>query len=317
MPGGAPRGAPAVPEQHPTRGMWNRRGAYGIDRYGTYNREAMRKPVVSSPAPAAKSATRSSRGFADRDARHHHARHQPARRAAGALVAREFTGSITDASLLDRILAEFEVDCIFHLAALLSTRAEFTPVAAHHVNVEGTLNLLEFAQRAGRVARPAGHLRLPLVDRDLRPARPRDQGTRRRRSARTSIRIRRRCTAATSCTARSSGATTRGTTSSSRSTSRRTSTSARVRFPGLISATTLPSGGTSDLRVGDDSCRGAAASPTRASCGPTRRIPFMAMPDASEALLDAGGGAARAADAHDLQRRRVQPFGRRHPRGGR
>src|SRR5438067_13583424 len=64
-------------------------------------------------------------------------------------VAREFTGSITDRGLLDRVLAEFEVDRVFHLAALLSTRAEFTPVTAHHVNVEGTLNLLEFAQHQG------------------------------------------------------------------------------------------------------------------------------------------------------------------------
>src|SRR5439155_5080522 len=64
-------------------------------------------------------------------------------------VTREFTGSITDNSLLDRMIAEFEVDRIFHLAALLSTRSEFTPVTAHHVNVEGTLNLLEFAQRQG------------------------------------------------------------------------------------------------------------------------------------------------------------------------
>jgi threonine 3-dehydrogenase len=47
------------------------------------------------------------------------------------------------------LLAEFEVDLIFHLAALLSTRSEFTPVAAHQVNVEGTLNLLEFAQHEG------------------------------------------------------------------------------------------------------------------------------------------------------------------------
>ena len=42
-------------------------------------------------------------------------------------VRREFIGSITDTSLLDRVLAEFEVDCVFHLAALLSTRAEFAP----------------------------------------------------------------------------------------------------------------------------------------------------------------------------------------------
>ncbi len=65
------------------------------------------------------------------------------------LVHREFTGSITDANLLERVLAEFEVDLIFHLAALLSTRSEFTPITAHHVNVEGTLTLLEFAQREG------------------------------------------------------------------------------------------------------------------------------------------------------------------------
>src|SRR5881394_2702616 len=63
----------------------------------------------------------------------------------GRLVQREFIGSILDVNLLERNLAEFEVDLIFHLAALLSSRAEFTPMAAHHVNVEGTLNLLEFA----------------------------------------------------------------------------------------------------------------------------------------------------------------------------
>jgi nucleoside-diphosphate-sugar epimerase len=60
--------------------------------------------------------------------------------------AREFTGSITDTGVLDRMLAEFEIDLRVPLAALLSTRAEFTPVTAHHVNVEGTLNLLEFAE---------------------------------------------------------------------------------------------------------------------------------------------------------------------------
>src|SRR5213592_4059578 len=73
----------------------------------------------------------------------------PLDRALAPLVTREFTGSITDVDLLDRLLAEFEVDLVFHLAALLSTRAEFTPTTAHHVNVEGTLNLLEFAQRQG------------------------------------------------------------------------------------------------------------------------------------------------------------------------
>ena len=73
----------------------------------------------------------------------------PLDRALAPLVAREFTGSTLDRNLLERILAEFEVDLVFHLAALLSTRAEFTPVTAHQVNVEGTLNLLEFARKEG------------------------------------------------------------------------------------------------------------------------------------------------------------------------
>src|ERR1051325_4686095 len=60
-------------------------------------------------------------------------------------VHREVNGSILDTAALERILSEFEVDLIFHLAAVLSTRAEFSPVTAHKVNVEGTLNLLEFA----------------------------------------------------------------------------------------------------------------------------------------------------------------------------
>jgi nucleoside-diphosphate-sugar epimerase len=70
-------------------------------------------------------------------------------------VRREFTGSITDTGLLDRILAEFEVDCVYHLAALLSTRAEFTPEAAHRVNVDGTLGLLRLAaEQSGWLGRP-------------------------------------------------------------------------------------------------------------------------------------------------------------------
>ena len=63
------------------------------------------------------------------------------------LVQREFTGSILDHALLERIMSEFEIDAVYHLAALLSTRSEFTPVTAHQVNVEGTLGLLEFSQR--------------------------------------------------------------------------------------------------------------------------------------------------------------------------
>src|SRR4051794_82201 len=66
-----------------------------------------------------------------------------------ALVQQHFVGSILDHQLLDRILAEYEIDLIYHLAALLSTRSEFAPTSAHLVNVEGTIAMLEFAQKQG------------------------------------------------------------------------------------------------------------------------------------------------------------------------
>ena len=59
-------------------------------------------------------------------------------------------GDILDRHLLDRLHAEFEIAVIFHLAALLSTRAEFVPETAHAVNVQGTLNLLALAIEEGR-----------------------------------------------------------------------------------------------------------------------------------------------------------------------
>ncbi len=54
-------------------------------------------------------------------------------------------GDILDQSLISRLVSEYEIAAIYHLAALLSTRGEFTPVAAHRVNVEGTLELLQLA----------------------------------------------------------------------------------------------------------------------------------------------------------------------------
>ena len=73
----------------------------------------------------------------------------PLDRELAGLVRQQFVGSILDTPLLDRILAEYEIDRVHHLAALLSTRSEFAPVAAHRVNVEGTMAMLEFAQRQG------------------------------------------------------------------------------------------------------------------------------------------------------------------------
>ena len=47
--------------------------------------------------------------------------------------------------MIGKKLAHYEITAIYHMAALLSTRAEFSPVIAHEVNVDGTLNLLDLA----------------------------------------------------------------------------------------------------------------------------------------------------------------------------
>ena len=66
-----------------------------------------------------------------------------------------YAGNIMDRYLLDQIAAHHEIDAVFHLAALLSTRGERDPELAHQVNVEGTLNLLRVAQQqSARLGRP-------------------------------------------------------------------------------------------------------------------------------------------------------------------
>ena len=148
------------------------------------------------------------------------------------------------------------------------------------------------------VARPSGRLRLSLVDRRLRPARRRDARARRARSARTTATSRRRCTAATSCTA----------SCSARYYARHykqlaaaplpaASTSAQSAFPGPDLGADRALGRHVRLRARDDSRRGAAARRIDCFVRPDTRIPFMAMPDGVEALLAARRRPARAADA--------------------
>src|SRR2546427_1467110 len=198
-------------------------------------------------------------------------------------VAREFTGSITDLSLLERMIAEFEVDRVFHLAALLSTRSEFTPVTAHHVNVEGTLNLLEFAQRQGEShGRPVTFVYpssiaafgLPDLATKARAARVREDEYAHPRTMYGCNKL--YCEQLGDYYAKhykqlSADAIARVDFRA-------------VRFPGLISALTLPAGGTSDYAP--EMIHYAAKGETyHCFVRPDTTIPFMAMPDGVDALL--------------------------------
>lgn len=173
---------------------------------------------------------------------------------------------------------------MFHLAALLSTRSEVVPVTAHQVNVEGTLNLLEFAQKeAESHGKPVVFLYpssiaaygLPSLEVKRKAGAVReDQWAQpttmygcnkldREQLGRYYARHYRQLSAdshAGRVDFRS------------------------VRFPGLISAMTVPSGGTSDY--GPEMLHAAAqGDPYACFVRADTRIPFMAMPDAVDALL--------------------------------
>ena len=198
-------------------------------------------------------------------------------------VHREFTGSILDGNLLERILSEFEVDLVFHLAALLSTRSEFTPMAAHQVNVEGTLNLLEFAAREteshGRpvvFVYPSSIAAYGLPDLKTRAA----AGSVAEDAWNKPITM-------YGCNKLYCEHLGRYYSKHYKQLleSRAAAIDFRcVRFPGLISAATVPSGGTSDY-ASEMIHAAARGEPYACFVRPDTRIPFMAMPDAVEALM--------------------------------
>lgn len=199
------------------------------------------------------------------------------------LVQREFMGSILDKGILDRILAEFEIDLVFHLAALLSTRSEFTPVAAHQVNVEGTLNLLEFAQKEGEShGRPVTFVYPSSIAAYGLP----DAATRARAGA---VKEDDWNQPTTMYGCNKLYCEQLGNYYARHYKQLAVDAVPRVdfrcvRFPGLISAVTLPAGGTSDFAP-EMIHAAAQGDPYECFVRPDARIPFMAMPDGVEALL--------------------------------
>jgi nucleoside-diphosphate-sugar epimerase len=193
-------------------------------------------------------------------------------------------GSITDKSLLDRLVSEYEIDVIFHLAALLSTRAEYSPTAAHEVNVEGTLMLLELAaeqsQWRGRPVQfiyPSSIAAYGMPDLETKAEHAR-------------VREWEWNYPSTMYGANKLYGELLGTYFSRHYKQLAEKEPVKidfrsVRFPGLISAFTVPSGGTSDY--GPEMLHAAAqGQPYACFVRPDSTIPFMAMPDGVKALLD-------------------------------
>ncbi len=193
-------------------------------------------------------------------------------------------GDILDQNLLQRLVSEYEIHAIYHLAALLSTRAEYTPDTAHRVNVEGTLNLLKLAHEQARwhgtpvkFLFPSSIAVYGLPDRETKARSGRVKETDwnfpttmygcnklycEQLGRYYSLHYRQ-----LAAERQSSGVDFRG-----------------LRFPGLISAVTMPTGGTSDYAP---EMIHAAAAGRAYDCfvDADARLPFMAMPDAIAALV--------------------------------
>ena len=193
-------------------------------------------------------------------------------------------GDILDTRLFERLVSEYEIQAIYHLAALLSTRSEFTPEAAHRINVQGTLNLLHLAIEQSRWQGRSVKFLFPssIAAYGLPDLATKDQegAIKEHRWNRPSTmygcnklycehlgRYYARHYRQLATDPEPHGVDFRA-----------------IRFPGLISAVTLPSGGTSDYAP-EMLHHAAQQKPYACFVRPDTRIPFMAMPDAVNALL--------------------------------
>jgi threonine 3-dehydrogenase len=194
-------------------------------------------------------------------------------------------GDILDSRLLERLVTEYEIETIYHLASVLSTSAEFKPEAAHRVNVEGTLNLMNLAveqsnwqQRSIKFLYPSSIAVYGIKDLATKAEANRVSEDQFNRPITMygcnklycehlgryyadhyrQLAVERECCPIDfRC----------------------------LRFPGLISAVTVPSGGTSDY--GPEMLHHAAKGEAYACfVQPTAQLPFMVMPDAVQALID-------------------------------
>jgi nucleoside-diphosphate-sugar epimerase len=192
-------------------------------------------------------------------------------------------GDILDQRLLDRLVSEYEIHAIFHLAAVLSTRAEFTPETAHEVNVRGTLNLLKLAVEQSRWHGQQVKFLLPssvavygLPDLDHKKSAG--------KVAEADWTLPTTMYGCNKLYCEHLGRYYARHYRQLAVESERGVDFRAIRFPGLVSAFTVPHGGTSDYAP-EMIHAAARGEPYACFVREDTRIPFMAMPDAVTALL--------------------------------
>jgi nucleoside-diphosphate-sugar epimerase len=196
-------------------------------------------------------------------------------------------GSVVDDTLMSRLFRDHAPDAVFHLAALLSSKAESDPDLAHDVNVSATLNLFrlcrERARTSGRDVRflfPSSIAVYGLPDAATKTAAGSVKEEEWNRPAGIYGCNKLYCEMIGAYFA---------------ARARRDGTPGldfrAIRFPGLISADTLPSGGTSDYAP-EMIHAAAQGKPYACFVGAETRMPFMTMPDAVGAILRLDGAPA-------------------------
>lgn len=194
-------------------------------------------------------------------------------------------GDILDQMLLGRLVVEHEISTIYHLASILSTKAEYNPETAHRINVEGTMNLLRLAVEQSQWQGTSVKFIYPSSIAAFGIPSLREKST----TEAAKEEAWNMPTTMYGCNKLYCEHLGRYYSSHYRQLdvdcgTRETVDFRAIRFPGLISAETIPTGGTSDY--GPEMLH-AAARGEDYNCfvRPTTKIPFMVMPDAVKALV--------------------------------
>jgi nucleoside-diphosphate-sugar epimerase len=197
-------------------------------------------------------------------------------------------GSILDAELMRGLMQRHAPVEVYHLAAVLSAKAEVDPDLAHLVNVDGTYQLMRLCREAGE--RAGAPLRLLFPSSIAVYGLPPMSAEQRRRPIKESERTlpvgmygcnKLYCEMV-------------GSFLSGRAAEDGTAwlDFRAIRFPGLISADTLPTGGTTDFAP-EMLHAAAQGRPYDSFVSQETRLPFMTMPDAIDALVGLGRAETR------------------------
>jgi threonine 3-dehydrogenase len=185
--------------------------------------------------------------------------------------------SVLDFERMGDLFGRRPPDCVFHLAAVLSSKAERDPGLAHRVNVEGTYGLLELCrQQAARSGSPVRFIFPSTIAVYGLP----DVATKNAAGAVKEFEwtVPQGMYGCNKLYGELLGSYLTANTHDGPLDFR------AVRYPGLISAETLPTGGTTDYAP-EMLHAAAAGKPYSCFVGPESQLPFMTMPDAVDALL--------------------------------